>query len=613
MPSTKAKPITTTEENPLLKRLNDDVKEWKDYYDPYGRKHQDFWKLWDNKRVKKQYHGESDSFDPMTHQMVEANVTNVYSARPKMAFLARNRYQETDTKILNGMWDRTWDNNKMDFYLPIMGREATITGNMVVFPCWEPNPDGSYMGIKHVPLGDVILDGAAPDQFSIRKAGYKRLARLDELKEATRYDPETESWVPRYKNLDKIKLLGSDGIDGDTEKKLKDMLKGSTLNKTGKEQQVAVVHMIYLDRIVEVANGKEIIYEEDNPYHRDSYEIQVQDQDDTGQKLFDENTVPEDALTPEDIQAGAQPIMKTITVPEIKPFIPIAMHGGYKDGALLLAKGDVEVYADTQEDLNDAINMNKDNVAANVRQVKVYDTNRVTDRKQVEEYSDARPGSVVGIAGGKDSIGNDELPDMSTAALAEQSRAKQSIRDAANIDEVVQGVSDQQGAADKTATEIDAQTAAASSGFKAKTQNLEAGFYTQLGECWIKFLQIFMPDEDQMVRVNGQNGVEFQLYKPSQYWGLYDVKPTLESNAQAKKQAEARMALAAHDRFAESPYWNRYELEKYVAEKAFDMDDDQLKLMMNPNPINMAMMGGAPAGDAMGGTPSPQQPAVPNA
>jgi hypothetical protein len=603
--------VTAEPKEDLLKRVTNDIEEWEGYYRPYRQKHQDAWNLWNNIRVKQQFVGDYDSFDPMTFQMVEANVDNVYASRPKVAFVPRNRYQETDTKILQGMWDRTWDDNNTDFYLPIMGREATNIGNMVTFDCWEDSPDGGYVKTEHIPFPDCILDAAARDQFHVKKAGFRKLERLEDLKQATRYDSTavnedgtTGTWVKRYKNLEDVTPYGSG--DPKLDKELKDMLAGSTLSDEGKKGQVEVTYMIYLDKIVEVANRKVVIYEAESPYHKDAYEVEVQDQDDAGDKLFDDTDVPEGIEMMDEAQAAEMliPATKMITAPEIKSFIPIAMHSGYKDGALLIAKGDTETFMDTQEDLNDSINMLKEDIGRNVRGVNVTDSNVVTP-EQEEQLARAQSGSVVGITGGRKSVDTLTHESMDTAALAEINRAKQSIRDTARVSETTSGVDATQG--DRTATEIDAQMAQASGGFRTKTLNLEAGYYKQRAENWVKMIQIFMPSDEQMVRVNGRYGVEFQLYKPSQYWGLFDVKVTLETNAQAEKEKEARMALALHDRFKDSPYWNRYELEKYVAEKTSNLDEDQLKLMMNANPQNLAIMGGVAGGDAgaAGGTEPP--------
>jgi hypothetical protein len=598
------KPTTDTakpDEPNTLKRVQDDIEEWEEYYRSYRQRHTDAWKLWNNERVKQQFVGDFDSFDPMTFQMVESNVDNVYASRPKVAFMPRNRYQETDTKILQGMWDRTWDDNNTDFYLPIMGREATNIGNMITFDCWYDSPDGGYVKTEHIPFPDCVLDAAATDQFHIKKAGFRKLVRLDDLKTATKYDRKSGKWVPRYDHLDEVSVYGSTGSPL-LDEELKAMLVGSTLNESGKKGQVELTYMVYLDKIVEVINRKTVVFEDDSPYHKESYEIQVQDQNEEGDKLFDNNNVP-DGIEMMDETAAAQaltPVMKKITVPAIDPFIPIAMHSGYKDGAVLIAKGDTETFADTQEDLNDSINMNKEDIARNVRGV-IITNKSVVQPDEEEEISRAQSGSVIGVTGGKANVDTLNHESMSQGVQFEINRSKQSIRDTARIAEVVQGLNEQ---TQQTATEINAQVSQATSGFRTKTLNLEAGYYKQRAENWIKLIQIFTPNENNLVRVNSRLGVEFQLYKPSQYWGLFDVNITLEINAKAEQQKKAQMALAAYNQFKDSPYWNRFELEKYVAEKAFDLDEDQLKLMMNANPQNATMMGGVPGGDVMGGSPT---------
>lgn len=595
-------------EDSLLVRVKKDIEQWENYARPYHIKWQDFWRLWNNERVKQQFVGDFDSFDPMTFQMVESIVDNVYGTRPKVTFLPTNRYQETDTKILQGLWDYTWDKNDMDDLIIPWGREITITGNGALFCSWE---DGC-MKITHVPIRDCIFDPTASCRADLRFAGYRRLAMLDELKEEKRYDADKGEWVPRYRDLEGLETYS--GGTNQLDKQLKELLAGTTLaDPVG---QVEVVYLSYLDQVIEIANRRKVIAQYDNPYHKDAYETTAQDQAPDGQKLYDEASLSPDmaagvasgAVSEQDLAAQLAPAPKKVTVPEIESFIPVVLQGEFKDAALLLAKGDVESFADTQEDLNDSINMMKEDIARNIRGVKVVNKT-VVEPDQIEELEKAQPGSIVPISGGAANVEELSHTPMDTATLAEIQRSKQSIRDTARIDEVIQGVSDNQ---QKTATEIKTQVAQASSGFATKTRALESGAYQQLGEIFMKFTQIFLTEE-QMVRILGKDGVEFKSFDPKQYWGAYEPKVVLESNAKAKKQEETRRILEAYSLFRGDMSLNQTEFKKLVLEKAFDMDEDDLKLLMSPDPANVAMMGGAPVGDVASGTPSlpPALPAGP--
>ena len=582
-----------------IERVKQDFNEYWTYTGDYRDKWEDFWKLWNNERINIQYEGDNNSFEPMTFQMVETIVDNVYGTRPKMTFLPTSKDQETDTKMINGLWDYSWDKSDMDDQIPAWGREVTIAGNGFIFPEWG---DG-YMDMKHIPLRDCIYDTAARRPNQMRFAGYRRLDMIENLRDAKWFDATKNEWVPRYKNLDKIVGTGNNGDFVDKEIKER-IYTGSTLTATGQRGQVEVIYMIYKDKIVEVANRDQIIFEQPNPFHREEQKVKVQLRNNQGVPMYDETSIPEEApfMSREELEASLQKEYIEVTVPAIEPFIPVVMHRGFVDDALLLAKGDVEAFASTQEELNDSLNVKKDNVIYSVQNIGVIDQG---SKEAIPLLAQAKPGAIIPIKNlsqfGSNTFRWMEKPNYTAAADADIERAKRSIRDTARVDEVAQGVTTSN---DRTATEVKAQVAQASTGFATKARALESGPYKQLGEIFVKFMQIFLTEE-QLVRVIGKNGVEFKNFVPGKYWGPYDVKVVLEEKAKAQQQRDAEQAVAAYGQFKDDPYFNQLELRKMVARKAFGMDDDDLELLINPNPENMVMMGDQATGDASIGTGAP--------
>lgn len=588
-------------EDDLLASVKADYEQYYGYIKPYRTKWDKYWKLWNNTRIKKQYYGDTDSFEPMTFQMVEAGTDNVYGSRPKLTFLPTRVEQETDTKILNGLFDYSWDKANMDEKIIPWGREIKITGNGCLFPSWE---DG-FMNVIHISIRDCILDISATKPENMRFAGYRRLDSVENLKKAKYYDPLAAdgegAWVARYKNLEDITTWTA-GQDDKTDKALKDCYAGSTLSESGKKGQLEIILMMYKDKFIEVANRDTIIATFDNPYKMDSREVEVQLHNEQGEKMYDENSAAglDPSMAQEDVAQKLAPAKTNITLPAIESFIPVVLQRRYVDPALLIGKGDVEPFASTQEDLNDSLNIKKDNLAYNVQNVAVIDSQA---KDAIPQLAVAKPGSIIAIKGL--SQGNAfhwlEKPDMSGAADGEIMRAKQSIRDTARIDQAMQGVTNTN---NRTATEVNAQVAGASAGFNTETKNLEAGAYKQLGDIFLKMVQVFLTQE-QLVRVIGKDGVEFKQFDPEKYWGEYDVKVMLESTAMAQQKADGDQALNMMKLFQGDPDFNQQELKKLVMQKTFKMDADELDLIMNPNPGNAAMSGGAPVGDASMGTGAP--------
>lgn len=614
----KEKTADAPVQDDTLKRVLGDYENWKSFVSggdiSYWSKWLRFWKLWNNERINPQYFGDSESFEPMTHQIVEAIVDNVYGSRPKLTFTPTDRYQERDTRALNSRWDRTWSANKMDKRIMAIGREQTLTGNTVAFGEWDYA--NQCMKIIHIPIRDAILDSSATDDDCIRKAGYRRLVMLDELKEAKRFDPtagavdpETRepvgAWVPKYKNLREIETWPSSGSDP-TDAVLKECYTGSTLpassnsgNDSPRSKQVEVIYMVYLDKLVEVANRKTTIFEDDTPYKLETRKTKVHKQNPAGALLYDETTVPAGAeqMAPDELAAALAPVQADYDVPEIPAFIPMAMQRSFVDPALLLAKGDVETFAATQEDLNDTLNEKKDIMAYRARTVQYVSKANAAD---IPKMARAKPGSIIDIAD-PNGVNWDRRPEPFQDGDIEMARAKQSIRDTARIPEVAQGISDNQ---DKTATEVNKLMAQATNGYAVKARNLGAGFYRQLGDMFIRMEQIFAP-EDLDVRMMTPNGPVFQAHQPSQHWGIYEVTATLEASDQARQSQEADQAMKLKETFNGDPTINQTEVNKIVLEKAFPwLDAERVKLLMTPPPPLM------PAGAGMPGGPLPGPLAV---
>lgn len=595
-----------------LKKIIGDYDAWQKYSRKDRKKWANHWKLWNNERVKKGYKSTSNSFEPMVFQMTESRVDNTYGSRPQPTYLATIPQQETDTKMLAEHFAASWRRSDMDLYIVPIGRELEICGNVCVFTGWE---DG-YMTMLPVPMNDCILDPSATRPDQMRYAGYRRLDMIDNLKRAKRFDAEKGEWVPKYKNLNKLKTWSGSGDDDKLAADLrKKCYEGSTLPDDQKDGQVEVIYMAYLDTIYEIANRTTIICEYPNPFQLTGRQVVAPAYNDA-EKLFDENSLsPEivdraqmgEEVPEEEVAANIDPAVEPFEVPDIEPFLPVAMGRVFIDLALLLAKGSVEPIADNQEDLNDEINIKKDNL------IWRQQNSAFVDRSQADELipllAQKKPGSLIpadNIQDGKLPVHWEEKPELANDTDIEINRLKQSIRDTVRVDQVVQGVGTQQG---RTATEINAQVAGASSGFKSQTKNLQHGLYKALCEQHTKMVQIFLGNDKKTMRVQGQQGPEFATLDGSKYFGPYDIEIVLEDEAEAAKKHKADKALEAYNAFRGDPSFNQYELAKATAQKAFDMDPEELKLLMNPNPMNMAMAGGMPAGDVTTpGAPMPPQP-----
>jgi hypothetical protein len=387
---------------------------------------------------------------------------------------------------------------------------------------------------------------------------------------------------------------------------------GTTLSNELQKNQVEIIYMCYKDKIIEVANRSTVIYEGPNIYQLPGKKVSVQLRDEQGAPQYDENDLPEGAefMDEDELKEKLTPVMTEVDIPAIDPFIPAIFHRGYVDPALLIAKGDVETIAKTQEDLNDSLNVKKDNIIYSVQNVGLIDSQ---SKDAIPQLAQAKPGSIIpvkNLSNFPNTFKWMEKPNFTVAATEEIARAKESISSTMRISPIAQGIIPP---GVRTAMEIQALVSIAQQGFKTKIAGLESGAYKQLGEMFVKMVQIFLTEE-QLIRVVGKDGVEFKNFDPGDYWGTYDVKVVLESEAQVLQKTQSEDAQAMYQLFANDPDVNQVELKKLVIGKGFQMDDDEVKLLMTPNPQNQAALGGQPTGDVTEGTPvqpGPPTPAAP--
>lgn len=595
--TTETPPATNTEEaavDVVRVTAQQNIKSWHNYVRNEQRRWDNFWRLYNNIRVKRNYNGLSDTFDPMTHQLVESGVDNVYGSRPQMTFVPTCEHQDTDTKLLNGMWDYGWSKNKMDARIMAIGRESKITGNSASF-C-EPAED--YMLIRHVPFRDCVFDPTAVDEASLSYGGYERLVLLEDARNEKVYDPTADdgkggkgAWVNRYTNLDEVPLYKQGTGDPQLDKQIKDCYIGSTLGDDHKPSQILISTMYYADKIVELGNRQTLIANRENPWQKDAYKASV--------PTYDPADIPATLTEPDAIKqyVADTPVKAadslSITIDAITGFIPVALNRRYVDPALLIAKGDVEVIADMQELLNDMINAKTDNIANGTKRVTAVDVSNADNEGAVQQMRDAGPGSVIGIIGGREAVGDIPYTDLTTGIDNEIARLKQAMRDAFRMDRVASGLgAEGQGT---TATEINAQVAEASGGFQTETRNLESGYYKQLGDIFCAYVQIFV-DGKQVVRVLGKDGVEFKDYDSKKFWGLYEANVMLKTRAQAQKQAKGNAVSNLMTVIGANPIYlaavNVSELLTMAFEANLDMDDDDVKKLL--------LKGGMPGATPMG-------------
>jgi hypothetical protein len=117
--------------------------------------------------------------------------------------------------------------------------------------------------------------------------------------------------------------------------------------------------------------------------------------------------------------------------------------------------------------------------------------------------------------------------------------------------------------------------------------------------------------EPMMVRVVGKDGANWEEFDPSEFQGDYEPRVQLDINVQAQQQERANMAKELLGAFLNDPDVNQQELKKLVLQRAFDLDPDEVGILVQPiEELPPEMMGELPPEmmGEMGGEMMPEMP-----
>lgn len=506
----------------------------------------DCWKTYNNERVLANYEGNSDGFVPETFTIIQAVKAHIVGPDMKLKFLPTNNSQNGDTDTLNALFDFAWYQDKTDSKLDNTILDYEVTGNGYLFQ--YVGEDGLPKN-RYVPTNDAFFDPDACSYDDLRYGGYRYLTKLSELKDSTitnteydSKDPKSELRVPKYKNLSEV-VQGFKNKDDKTAKELREEMMGGSITQSDDDVEC----IVYFDKkkMVTIANRLVVIEEEDTPFQRKAQTIQSVD--DQG------NPVP-------------------FQLPEIKSFIPVAPFRNYKDGALFVAKGDIEYIQELQERLNDTQNQKTDNLSFILNRMWTLDPAFASKIDEIQSI----PGAVFTIPPGA----LEQVPTLPIGVDADNeiARIKDEMRAATSADEIIQGQS-QRG--QTTATETNAVLAQAGTRFGLKLNELENEGFRILANNMFKIMQIYITHE-MAIRVIGPSGIEWKTYNPGEFLGDYDVKVELKSTWTRKREEEKQNAMQFYLLSSKLPFVNQELLFQTTATTLFDVDEQEVKALTQP-------------------------------
>jgi len=515
--------------------------------------------LYNNTRTKRGYTGITDTFVPMTFSTIETMTSALFGAKPKFNYTPPQEKADQETEILNGLLDYYWDKDQWNIKVISWGRTFLMLGTSVVYLYW----DIDHPVMINVPIRDFFIDPMATTLENARYMGRRYLTTKDELKSFEVVDLEGKQdadgnyqMKPKYQNIDKINA----GVKGDnTDKQEKDMFYGSTTSNP-EDEQVEVIEYWTCDKVISIANRSVVIEDAEN-----YYKTQARKQ---GDKY------------PEGI-------------------MPFSCLRDYVDESLFYAKGEVDFISEEQELLNDITNQNIDSITFTLNQMYTLSPNYAHLLNEIENL----PGAVyLAEPGALSPIQQRPIP---PDAFNERMNLKNEIRETTASNEVVKGVSQDSQA---TATEINAQIAGSGQRLGLKVTQVENEGFHRLAKIVFEMIKLYVT-EPTMVRIMGKDGAKWEEFDPKDFQGDYEPRVQLDITIENKRQREASEAKELLAAFLNDPEINQVELKKMVLSKSFNLDPDEVGMLVQEQPpMEQMPMGDMPP--EMGALP-PEMGAMP--
>jgi len=542
--------------------INDFNSAWEYTQSSWHTRWQNNHSLYNGNRIKRGYVGITDTFVPMCFSTVETLTSGLFGSKPKFGFLAPEDKQDQKTDILNSLLDYYWDKDQWSLKIINTGRNMFKLGTAVDYFFW----DVDHPRLINVPIRDFFISSTSSslDEYCTQFCGRRYLTTKKELEsfEIVDFDkaPDADGNYPlknKYSNLDKI-MMGAGAKGENTDKQEKDMWYGSTVNEPA-DSQIEVIEYWTPDKTISVANRSVVIEDAENYYKAKA-------------------------------RANGDKYPQGI--------LPFADARDYVDESLFYAKGEIDIIGDQQELLNDITNQNIDSITYTLNQMYTLDPKYAHLLAEIENL----PGAVYPVeAGALQPINQRPIP---PDAFMERQNIKNEIREATGASEVVRGTSAE--GAKSTATEINAQVAGAGQRFSLKVVQIENGYFYRMAKIVFKMIQLYVT-EPMMVRIIGRDGTSWEQFDPAEFTGSYEPRVQLEATINNEKQQDINTTKEMFAALLGDPDVNQIELKKMMLAKGFDLDPDEVELLIaKPQGMQGQMPGLDPMSQNMG-QPMPQE------
>jgi len=141
-----------------------------------------------------------------------------------------------------------------------------------------------------------------------------------------------------------------------------------------------------------------------------------------------------------------------------------------------------------------------------------------------------------------------------------------------------------------TATEINAQIAGAGQRISLKVTQIENGYFHRMAKIVFEMVKLYVT-EPMMVKVVGKKGANWEEFDPKDFQDNYEPRVQLDITVQARQQQQAANSKELLAAFLNDPDVNQPELKKLALQRGFDLDPDEVDMLMINQEELMAQQG----------------------
>lgn len=584
--SNQEKQSKTSEDERLRRFLRMFDNSWKYASSNYHTQWDEYFKLYQNKRVHRSHDGVVSVFVPMVRSSVDTIVASLFNSNPSVNYTPNYRDQEQDTKVLNELYadfarQDGWVQKNKD-----NGRQGIITGNMVSYYEYVNNKNGGYVHKINVPIRDMVIDPNSHGLEDCEYVGRRFETSLKALKEAKIYDVKAGKEVPRYTNLDKVTVGSGKSTGSEFDKQRKEASLGST--NTTDNNRIEIIE-IWTRKEVAVIAGRSVLIEyRENPHYavaKAQFE-QRKAEHELAKMAYEQELARWNSDRSLTLQSTGEDIgeFQGEVVGEFDEsfdetsagLLPFAHGRIYRDISLPYGSGDVEIIADLQELLNELTELNIEAGLFSVFPEKTIDPKFASSIDDLDPF----PGKIYPVP--KGAMEWNTPPTIPNNIFNERLNTKDEIREAISVSQISKGVS----ATDTTtATEIKALMGNADTRIQEKAQTLANDFFAQEASIVLKLVQLYAP-ESMWVRTAEDANVSFQEINPRKFLGEYSPMVTLDIQRKLEEAEKREAYMQAYKMLIADPTNNLAKVKEYCLPKILvDMSTEQIvEMTTQPEP-----------------------------